>query len=521
MSQGALTVQYRIEKKANAFTRYAGLLPYIELLSQSQLLQTIQHHFKARTGRQGWTDGQFIFSLILLNLIGGQSVSDIDLLEQDTGLCQIIHLFEKKQLNAITDDAHPGRWRYSKTRTFPSPSAIFDFLYRFHRPDQEPLRHAHSAFIPAYSELNKQLQAANQHWVAFAQSLFPQQHATLDQDATLIRTYKRQAQFCYKKYRAYQPFNTYWFEHDLLLHSEFRDGNVPAGFEQKRLLIQALEQLPAGVKNVYLRSDSAGYQCDLMKYCAEGQNARFSKIGFAITAKMSAGLKQVIVSQQESAWQPLYKQDAHGHLVLTDYQWSDVNFVPEWVSYKKSNPTYRYIAIRAPLKRGKGDDSLEDETCFTTSQAAEQAYKLSCLVSNRLEMAGGDLVNWHRARCGCSEAVHHYQKTGLSGGRLPSQYFGANVAWWLIMNLALNLEKIMQRLVANTKTKPQKSCLCHPYHLKKSRFCFICLPGHLVRHGRYLFLGLAPQCDWIKRILVNIRRQVHRLGQGPPRACLD
>ena len=52
----------------------------------------------------------------------------------------------------------------------------------------------------------------------------------------------------------------------------FRDGNVPAGFEQRRVLQDALALLPDDVQTVSLRSDSAGYQTELLKYCAEGKN---------------------------------------------------------------------------------------------------------------------------------------------------------------------------------------------------------------------------------------------------------
>ena len=60
----------------------------------------------------------------------------------------------------------------------------------------------------------------------------------------------------------------YWAEQDLIVHSEFRDGNVWAGSEQLRVFKEALALLPAGVSKVYLRSDTAGYQHDLMRYCA-------------------------------------------------------------------------------------------------------------------------------------------------------------------------------------------------------------------------------------------------------------
>ena len=39
------------------------------------------------------------------------------------------------------------------------------------------------------------------------------------------------------------------------MHSEFRDGNVPAGFDQLRVFKEALGCLPEGVKKVRLRSD--------------------------------------------------------------------------------------------------------------------------------------------------------------------------------------------------------------------------------------------------------------------------
>ena len=41
------------------------------------------------------------------------------------------------------------RWRKSRCRTFPSPSAIFRYLAAFHDPKQETQRVSGKAFIPA------------------------------------------------------------------------------------------------------------------------------------------------------------------------------------------------------------------------------------------------------------------------------------------------------------------------------------------------------------------------------------
>ena len=59
-------------------------------------------------------------------------------------------------------------------------------------------------------------------------------------DATLIETHKRDALLCYKRFKAYQPLNCWWAEQGAMLYSEFRDGNVPAGHEQLRVLKDCL-----------------------------------------------------------------------------------------------------------------------------------------------------------------------------------------------------------------------------------------------------------------------------------------
>ena len=43
----------------------------------------------------------------------------------------------------------------------------------------------------------------------------------------------------------------YWSDAELIVHSEFRDANVPAGHQQLRVLIEALGRLPAGVDKVW------------------------------------------------------------------------------------------------------------------------------------------------------------------------------------------------------------------------------------------------------------------------------
>lgn len=121
------------------------------------------------------------------------------------------------------------RWRKERTRTFPSCSAIFRYLANFHNAEAEKPRVKGKAFIPAPNEHLKAFGKINAEMISVGDK---EETATLDMDATIAATLKENALYSYKGEKAYQPLNTYWHERGLILHAEFRDGNVPAGHEQ-------------------------------------------------------------------------------------------------------------------------------------------------------------------------------------------------------------------------------------------------------------------------------------------------
>src|SRR5277367_3184881 len=91
----------------------------------------------------------------------------------------------------------------------------------------------------------------------------------------------------------------------VMLYSEFRDGNVPAGHEQLRVMQDCLRHLPANVTKVSLRSDTAGYQEDLLLYCGEGKDPRFCVIEFAIGADVTEAFRRAVMATAVTDWKPL------------------------------------------------------------------------------------------------------------------------------------------------------------------------------------------------------------------------
>lgn len=59
----------------------------------------------------------------------------------------------------------------------------------------------------------------NRDFIASLQKYRPTTEATLDMDATLVATLKEYALFGYKGFKAYQPFNVWWAETQLMLHT--------------------------------------------------------------------------------------------------------------------------------------------------------------------------------------------------------------------------------------------------------------------------------------------------------------
>ena len=499
MPQSALPFQYQAEKNDSGLTGFAGLPLYVELAAQSGLVGYINQTMKTKI--RGWTDAEMILSLVLLNLAGGDCISDIERLEQDAGFRALLTQFATHGMRRKERRAFEKRWRKAKSRGLPSNAAIHRYLPQFHSPEEEKNRVEGEAFIPKPNDKLKALIGLNKPLIACVQQQSPSAIATLDQDATLTSTYKRKALYCYKGFKAYQPFNTYWAEHGILLHSEFRDGNVNAGFGQLRILQEAMALLPPDVKHVHLRSDSAGYQEDLIRYCAEGSDPRFGVIPFAIAARVSAGIKKEALSFDEKHWHPIYQEDADGNKIKTNQEWADICFVPAWAVIR-SKASYRYLAIREAMKPSKTKNDDELDLPFQTIKLDEVRYKLFAVVTNR-DIDGSDLIQWHRKRCGKSEHVHSTQKEGLAGGQLPSNLFGANAAWWAMMVLSFNLNRLMQIAALPKDLKESK--------MKALRFHVIQLPGRVIHHARHVYVRVEGHCC---ELLQLIRAKITKVRSG-------
>ncbi len=502
MVQGVLPYKYEEEGSSTGMTGMAGLPMYLDLASVLGMGDCIGAHVHIRESDQGWTDEQSIMAMMLLNLAGGDCVDDIKILEKDEGFSKILGRVETKGMRRQQRRELERRWRKERRRSVPSPSALFRYLKAFHDPEEEKKREPGKAFIPAPNKHLQGLRKANRDFVASVQKRHPEKEATLDTDATLIETQKKEAFFGYQGYKAYQPFNVWWAEQGLVLHTEFRDGNVPAGYEQLRVLQEALEMLPEGVTKVYLRSDTAGYQHDLLRYCEKGESKRFGRIEFAVGVDVTKEFKKAVAEVEESEWKPLWKE-TKGAKRKTNIEWAEVCFVPNAIARRKDDPEYRYVAIREVLEQPELPGMEKHlELPFPTMDMERKRYKIFGIVTNR-DTEGNELIHWLHQRCGKSEEAHSIMKEDLAGGKLPSSAFSENAAWWWVMILAFNLNSAMKQLVLQGSWATKR--------MKAIRFCLIGLPGRVVEHARGLIIRLVKNHPSFE-VLVKARQRIMELG---------
>jgi hypothetical protein len=147
-------------------------------------------------------DRHHVLSLVLLNLAGGGCVEDIRILESDAGLCRVFSEAEVYGLGRGARKEMEKRFRKGRDRTFPSPTRLYEYLDEFHNEAEEAKRVVGKAFIPARNRHLEGLAELNTALLASVQRHAAHKEATLDIDATLAETTKREALFCYEGCRA-------------------------------------------------------------------------------------------------------------------------------------------------------------------------------------------------------------------------------------------------------------------------------------------------------------------------------
>ena len=427
-------------------TAYAGIPLFVQTMRSLNVPASVQQHLHLKQRQRGFDEASYVESFLVLNALGGDCLEDFERLREDGGLAEMLG------------------------HDLPSPEAARKFLYQFH--DEEKLEQAQRelpvgqvSYIAEESAALRALAQVNQEMVQAIGARCPDQRlATVDLDATIIESHKREAQPTYQNVTGYQPMLALWAEMNLVLADEFRDGNVPAQKDPLPVAQRAFRALPASVTEYYFRGDSACWEKDLVKWLRDEKRAGGpqGRITFGISVRMTPNLKKHIVRLAESQWKT-YREETDVTRECADV----LNYWPEDEDRPDEADPLRYTAIRVRKRQGQ-----------LFADGSEVKYFV--VASNRWDWDAVRLLEWQREKAGTIEALHDVLKNELAAGVMPCGRFGANAAWLRLAAMTHNVLTALKRLAL-----PEKWLTARP---KRMRFQIFCSPGKLVTHARRSWL---------------------------------
>jgi hypothetical protein len=316
-TQTRLPFELDVRAEAAALTAHGGVPLVIEAFRTSGAAAVLDAKVVIKRRKRGLTPSQLVEGLFSLWAAGGERCEDLAPLREDAALALLLG------------------------HGLPAPQTARDFLEAFDEA-APPLWQGERCQVPGEGERLQGLAKAGRRLIGFLQERRPQTTATIDVDATILESHKRAARWTYDGRTGYQPVIALWAEQDVVLADEFRDGNVPAGSGNRRVIEQTLAALPGGAEQVRLRGDSALYEQTLLRWLET------RGIGYAISADMSHELAAALRALPESAWQ-IERED--GDAIR---QWAEVAYVPsDGVTAKDRPAPPRYLALRITKKQGR------------------------------------------------------------------------------------------------------------------------------------------------------------------------
>ncbi len=364
--QGLPPCVLKAAKSPMDLTAQAGLVLVAETMLALGVEELVALELRLRRRQRGYSEADKLMALVLLLAAGGDCVEDVRVLQGDPALGRLLG------------------------RPVPSADALSAFLLQFHDELEMKKRPKEGAWIAPENEALAALGTIQQELIRRAVCKQRPSQATLDLDATLLESHKREAKAHYQGGRGYQPTAVLWAEQDLAVADQYRDGNVPAGMDTLKVAQRAFAALPGSVGQRYFRGDSACYDERLLKWLWRQQ------IAYSISADMSPQLRNRCC-EVAVKWEHM-EDRIHETVAVAELEYASGN-------WPKDAPPMRYVGLRFSGKQGR-----------LFSDGSDTKYL--AVVSNRRELSMADLVRWHWEKAGTIEHLHDVTKNDL-GARLP------------------------------------------------------------------------------------------------------
>ena len=429
---------YQLNTTNDLLTSRAGLLSIAELMNSLGLADCVDSCFPAPGSNRGFKPSVFMETLILMQHEGGFHLDDVRYLREDKALRTVLGLEKIPQAVSL------GNW--------------------LRRTGKHPQWRA------ALTRVNQTILQSTLH---------KRKAITLDIDATEIIAGKADALWTYKSNRGYMPMVGHIAETGQIVACDFRQGNTPPAKDNLNFIRQCQQSLPEGCHVKRLRIDAAGYQTEIIKHCDQ------QHIDYTIRAKISADLKQSILSASDSDWQPLLDRKDEAMAGHSTYR--TVHVIGD---YEQA------FTVVVQRKEIKGQTELEIQQ--SGEEVCAGGYVYRAIATNRETMTDSEIIHWYNQRGEDSENRIKELKLDFGGDTLPCSDFDANAVYFSICALAYNLFALMRQLLP-------EGLECH--RAKTIRWRLYAMAAKVIKTGRQVFIKVQAQHQALLNQILTTMRQ--------------
>jgi hypothetical protein len=414
---------FKLDETKDSITPHAGLALFGEFVHGVKLAEAVDSHLPGPGSGAGYAPSRFVAPLVLMLHGGGRALEDLREIRADAPLRELIGL-----------------------DNIPSADAVGDWLRRT----------GSGRGLSGLGSVNLEL-------VHRALSCEERADYTLDIDATLLDSAKRDAAFTYKGFKGYAPMVGHLAENGMVLLDEFREGNDSPGARNLEFLKACVSRMPEGKRIARFRSDSAAYQAKVLDYCDEHD------IEFAVGADLDAGVRQSLSSVME------WREYQDGLIGETSH------------SMNASKSSFRLIAVKRPSQ----------QSLFVATSPRIKVIAVS------MKGSAEEVLAWYNRRGECSENRIKELKLGLGMERMPCGDFSGNAAFFRIGVIAYNLFVMFRASVLPDEWSR--------FQLATVRWKLYQTAGKVVYHGNRVWLKVRR--FWLG-LFEGIRRKTYAFSFG-------
>lgn len=413
IAQGRLP--FKLEITEDEITPRSGLALYAEVLEAFGIERRMERALPQPGSNRGYRPWAFVEPLLLMLYGGGRHIEDLREIRDDKALRRLIGM-----------------------RQMPALSTFGDWMRRV----------GEGGGVGGLSRVNKAV-------VDKILRKDKRDHYTLDVDATVIESWKQEAEWTYKKVKGYQPMLGFMAENGICLGYEFREGNVAAHAHAREFLDLCEGSCPEGKEIKSIRSDSAYYLAEVINWCEEKGKT------YTITAAQDKAVREAIGTIRQ--WKKLSTLEGEE----TDRE------VGEAIHIMNQTPQpFRLVVQRW---RNPQRDLFEPE---------EYCYYV--IATNGDELEAEEVVWWHNQR-GQAENWIKELKLGFGMEQMPSGAFLANAVYFALGVLVYNTTQAQKLFFMDASWAR--------HTITTLRWRLVETAGKVIRHGRQLILKLAASSE--------------------------